>query len=52
MGATSELSDRWRDPAFVDGAHAWIAACCSGLKNSVTFLSVIIQLLSTLERSG
>lgn len=26
MVATSELSDRWRDPAFVDAAHAWIAA--------------------------
>ena len=26
MAATSELSDRWRDPAFVDAAHAWIAA--------------------------
>jgi hypothetical protein len=26
MAATSQLSDRWRDPAFVDAAHAWIAA--------------------------
>lgn len=26
MAVSSELSARWRDPAFVDAAHAWIAA--------------------------
>jgi hypothetical protein len=26
MRGVSQLSDRWRDPAFLDAAHAWIAA--------------------------
>ncbi|MCP3423389.1 phosphotransferase [Nocardioides pinisoli] len=26
MATTTELSDRWRDPGFLDAAHAWIAA--------------------------
>lgn len=26
MSDTSELTARWRDPAFLDAAHAWIAA--------------------------